>query len=372
MARFTSIVVGGRLRVVRDRLVELQHDAVLVGSLTNIRYLTGFTGSAGLAVVTRSGGILCVDGRYGQQATEQLTRAQCDLEVRVVRTASEMNEVIARYVASHSSVVFDATEFTLAQIEALGGVTPRMHRADGFIGVVRECKDDAELERISFAAACADTALASLESLLEGGKVTERDIRDELEYLMRKAGADGPSYDTIVASGPNAALPHHRPTDRRIVEGDTLVIDVGALVEGYHSDMTRTFLVGQCAPDLVEMYEAVREVQQSAVEMVRPGVECGSIDAWCRDEFTRRGHETLLAHSTGHGVGLVIHESPWLRAGVDAQLKPGQVVTVEPGLYRGGVGGVRIEDLLVVTQTGHTVLTNSPKESPCLQSPPTI
>ena len=188
---------------------------------------------------------------------------------------------------------------------------------------------------------------------------------------MRKAGADGPSYDTIVASGENAALPHHRPTSRTIVEGDSLVIDIGALVEGYHSDMTRTFLIGECPPEIVKMYEVVREVQRLAVEMVRPGVVCGSIDSWCREEFARRGFAELIAHSTGHGVGLLIHESPWLRAGGAEQLQPGQVVTVEPGLYRVGVGGVRIEDLLVVTQTGHTVLTHSSKESPCLQSPPT-
>ena len=371
MSRFAPIVVDDRLRRVRERLDAVSADAIVIGSLTNIRYLTGFTGSAALAIVTPRGGMLCVDGRYGQQASEQLTRARCDVEIRVVGTSSEMNETVTRAMSSHSRIVYDATEFTLAQFEALGGATSYMHRMDGFVGAVRECKDAAELERIAFAASCADAALGQLEQLVSQAQVTERDLRDELEYLMRKAGADGPSYDTIVASGENAALPHHRPTSRTIVEGDSLVIDIGALVEGYHSDMTRTFLIGECPSEIVKMYEVVREVQRLAVEMVRPGVVCGSIDSWCREEFARRGLAELIAHSTGHGVGLLIHESPWLRAGGAEQLQPGQVVTVEPGLYRVGVGGVRIEDLLVVTQTGHTVLTHSSKESPCLQSPPT-
>ena len=372
MSRFAPIVVVERLRVVRARLEESSLDAVLVGSLTNICYLTGFTGSAGIAVVAKSGGMLCVDGRYGQQAREQLDRAQCDLEIHVAKTSGEMNEFVARIVSSQTMVAYDANEFTLAQFESLGGKSAQMCRVDGFIGAVREVKDTSEIERIGFAARCADEALQIVPELIgRDSLITERDVRDELEYLMRKAGADGPSYDTIVASGENAALPHHRPGSRVIREGDAVVIDVGALVEGYHSDMTRTFLVGTCSDQLHQMYEAVREVQQHAVEMVRPGVRCGDIDSWCRDEFARRGVADLVAHSTGHGVGLLIHESPWLRAGVEDHLKIGQVVTVEPGLYRVGVGGVRIEDLLVVTQTGHTVLTHSPKESPCLPSLPT-
>ena len=371
MGRFAPIVVSARLRALRVLLDEYDCDAFLVGSLTNVSYLTGFTGSAGIALVSRTGGLLCVDGRYALQAEEQLGASQCDLDVRVVRTSTAMNDEIARAIASHSRVGYDANDFSVAQFELLA-TSASLNRRDGLVGSLRHIKDDAELERIAFAASCADQALALLPGLLEGAiAVTERDIRDELEYEMRKAGADGPSYETIVASGENSALPHHRPGSRMIREGDALVIDVGALVEGYHSDMTRTFLVGECAPEIRAMYDAVRDVQQAAVEMVSPGRRCGDIDSWCRDEFAQRGFADLVAHSVGHGVGLVIHESPWLRSGVDDQLQAGQVVTVEPGLYRGGVGGVRIEDLLVVTQTGHTVLTHSPKESPCLQSPPT-
>ena len=372
MPAFDDIVVTERLRTVRGRLEERSLDACLVGSLTNIRYLTGFTGSAGLAVITKRGGLLYVDGRYADQAREQLSRASCDFEIVVAKTTSEMYTIVGRELELHRHVGFDPTEFTVAQFEVLGDSARAMRRVDGFVAEVRQFKDEAELARIRFAAACADQALSCVPSLLhERSGLRERDVRDELEHRMRLAGADGPSYDTIVASGEHAAMPHHRPGDRVIREGDSLVIDVGALVDGYHSDMTRTFLVGDCRAELHEMYEAVREVQREAVEMVKPGVRCGDVDQWCRTQFAQRGLVNLVAHSTGHGVGLVIHESPWLRVGEEDQLTPGQVVTVEPGLYRGGVGGVRIEDLLVVTQTGHSVLTHSPKEPSCLQSPPT-
>ena len=306
MSRFAPIVVDDRLRRVRERLDAVSADAIVIGSLTNIRYLTGFTGSAGLAIVTPRGGMLCVDGRYGQQASEQLTRARCDVEIRVVGTSSEMNETVARAMSSHSRVVYDATEFTLAQFEALGGATSYMHRMDGFVGAVRECKDAAELERIAFAASCADAALGQLEQLVGQARVTERDLRDELEYLMRKAGADGPSYDTIVASGENAALPHHRPTSRTIVEGDSLVIDIGALVEGYHSDMTRTFVVGEPTQQQSERYQLVLAAQRAGLAAVHAGASAASIDHAARSVIEAAGFGDWFSHGTGHGVGLLI------------------------------------------------------------------
>lgn len=372
MSALGEIVVGERLRSVRHLLEESDLDAMLVGSLTNLRYLTGFTGSAGCGVVTTSGGVLFVDGRYADQARDQLMRSECDFELVVARTTSAMHEAIRGECARHRRVGFDASEFTVAEFESITDDARSLRRVDGLVARVRSRKDAAEVARITRAAECADEALRCVPGLIAGRTgVTERDVRDELEHRMRRAGADGPAYDTIVASGENAAMPHHRPGSRVIADGDTLVIDVGALVDGYRSDMTRTFLVGDCGSDLREMYDAVAEVQRGAVDMVKPGVRCGDIDEWCREQFSQRGFSDRIAHSTGHGVGLLIHESPWLRAGVDELLAPGQVVTVEPGLYRGGVGGVRIEDLFLVTQTGHLVFTNSPKEPSCPQSPPT-
>jgi Xaa-Pro aminopeptidase len=188
---------------------------------------------------------------------------------------------------------------------------------------------------------------------------------------MRRHGADGPSYDTIVASGPHAARPHHRPTRRRIVEGDAVVIDVGGLVDGYHSDMTRTYLVGAVPPELSAMHALVGRAQRDGLAAVRPGASAHDVDRVCRDLIAAEGLGAEFTHSTGHGVGLQIHEMPWVRAGSHEPLAEGEVVTVEPGVYREGLGGVRTEDLVVVTRDGCRPLTHTPKDRQCLPSRPT-
>jgi len=196
--------------------------------------------------------------------------------------------------------------------------------------------------------------------------VTENDVRDELEYTMRKLGADGPSYDTIVASGPtNSARPHHHPTTTKIEDGHTVIIDVGALVAGYHSDMTRSFVVGPMSSEQADWYEAVRAAQQAGVEACRPGVQVSEIDAACRKVLLEAGLEQYFTHGTGHGVGLMIHEEPFINSSGPAILQPGDVVTVEPGLYRGGFGGFRVEDLVVITEHGCRILNTSPKDPTC-------
>lgn len=189
---------------------------------------------------------------------------------------------------------------------------------------------------------------------------------------MRRHGADGPSYETIVATGPNAARPHHRPTDQLLSEGDAVVIDVGGLVDGYHSDMTRTYLLGKVDSVLQTMLDVVSEAQQRGVAAVRAGELPSEIDRICRTFITEAGFGPEFVHGTGHGVGLNIHESPWLRAQSNEPLRDGEVVTVEPGVYRVGLGGVRIEDLLLVRAAGSTTLTHTPKDSLCLQSQQTI
>jgi Xaa-Pro aminopeptidase len=190
---------------------------------------------------------------------------------------------------------------------------------------------------------------------------------------MRRAGADGPSYDTIVASGPTfAARPHHETGRRTIVEGDTVIIDVGALLDGYHSDMTRTFVVGEPTAQQGAIYELVRESQAAGLAAVAAGVVASDVDAAARAVFERSDMAEWYLHSTGHGVGLLIHEDPFAAPGSTAVLMAGDVVTVEPGLYRDGFGGVRIEDLVTVTATGCELLTTLPKDAPCLPSPPTI
>jgi Xaa-Pro aminopeptidase len=245
----------------------------------------------------------------------------------------------------------------------------------GVVEELRRTKSEAEIERMAFAAETADFALSDVRDLLVRSMsepVTERDVRDELEYRMRRHGADGPSYETIVATGNNAARPHHRPTEQLLREGDSVVIDVGGLVDGYHSDMTRTYLLGAVDPVLQTMFTVVCESQSQGVAAVRAGVLPSEIDRICREGITEAGVGPEFVHGTGHGVGLQIHESPWLRAQSNEPLREGEVVTVEPGVYRVGLGGVRIEDLLLVRAAGSTTLTHTPKDSLCLQSRQTI
>ncbi|HSP28535.1 MAG TPA: M24 family metallopeptidase, partial [Ilumatobacteraceae bacterium] len=234
---------------------------------------------------------------------------------------------------------------------------------DSLVGLQRQIKDAAEIERMAAAAAAADAALAEVEPVLIATldvPVTESDIRNELEYRMRLHGADDRSYETIVASGPDhAARPHHEATDRRIVEGDTVIIDVGALVDGYHSDMTRSYVIGEPTEEQRRVYALVEASHAAGSAAVRSGLSARELDTVCRSVFDEAGHLDWYLHGTGHGVGLVIHEPPFHSPASDEVLVVGNVVTVEPGLYRVGFGGFRIEDLLVVTETGSQPLTHT-------------
>jgi Xaa-Pro aminopeptidase len=241
----------------------------------------------------------------------------------------------------------------------------------GVIEAERRRKDPGEIARMAEACRIADAALAeTIATGLEGR--SEADVRNQLEIRMRELGASGPSYETIVATGPiNAARPHHRPTDTVIEAGHTVIIDVGALYDGYHSDMTRTFFVGTPTLEQLELYDVVRQAQQAGVAAVEEGIGTSELDGVCRRAIAESGRGDWFSHGTGHGVGLLIHEDPFVNSTGDLRLQQGDVVTVEPGVYREGFGGIRVEDLVVVTDAGCRVLTNSPKDPTCPQSPPT-
>lgn len=356
------LMVTGRAERVQQALVEGEIDALVVTDPVDIRWLTGFSGSAGTLVVDRLDSTLITDGRYVQQARHQIASSGGTARVVEARTASAGIETLLQIIGTRRCVGVDLDRTTARVCDHVRGAGVSVVDAGVVLAELRRVKDGAELERIERACRAADDALSAVAPMLHAGSLlTERDVRDELEYRMRRAGADGPSYDTIVAAGENAAYPHHRPTERRIVEGDCVLIDVGALVDGYHSDMTRTFLLGQVDNELRRMYDAVARVQEAGRAAIRAGVVGEAIDALCRQAF---GDDAdLFIHGTGHGVGLRIHESPWLRSGWDRPLQSGEVVTVEPGLYRVGLGGVRIEDLVVVEPAGCRILTHSPKDS---------
>ena len=346
-------------------------DALLVSDLTNIRWLTGFTGSNGWVVLDRESLTLITDGRYGDQATQQMETAGVEGRV-LVGVNGALTRTIAQACSGHARLGFEAAHVSFqAHGQYAAAIDSELVPVVGALEAHRRRKDPAEIDAMARACAIADRALAEVAPLLGDG-LTEAEVRNLLEIRMRELGATGPSYETIVAAGPrNASLPHHRPTSTRIEHGHTVIIDVGALVDGYHSDMTRTFVVGEPTEQQAELYDLVLRAQVAGVQAVRPGVRTADIDAVCRGAITDAGFGDWFTHGTGHGVGLLIHEDPFLSRVADATLQEGDVVTVEPGVYREGFGGIRVEDLVVVTSEGCRVLTSSPKDSPCLPSPPT-
>ncbi len=367
----------GRHQRLGTRLNEAGLDAYLLVAGSDLRWLSGFTGSTATAIVTAEEILVIVDGRYRDQAVAECEVAGAPIHVAGIATLSERDETVARYLQGRARVAVDPATTTLAEHQRLVGVLGRsVETHTSLCAPLRRRKEPVEIDAISRACAIADQALASVIDLIDSTQgVTEVDLRDELEYRMRRLGAQGPSYPTIVASGPrHAARAHHQPVPKPLEEGDTLVIDVGALVDGYHSDTTRTFVVGDATPRQRELYEIVARAQQAGLDVLAPGVLVAHLDATCREVITQAGLGEWFSHGTSHGVGLDIHEAPFSTPSSTASgdvFEVGDVVTVEPGVYRDGFGGIRIEDLVVLTETGHRVLTSSPKDDPCPPSPPT-
>ena len=316
--KLSPLVVGGRDKLVRTEMQRLGASAesgLLVVDLNNIRWLTGFTGSAGTLIVRPDEMVLVVDGRYGDQAREQVRNSGASCEIIEGRSAVALREALTNATKSLKVVHFDSGELTVSQLENMTEqLSSELQKIAPVVPKLRRRKTEPEIERMQLAALATDFAMAEVVPMLSQG-LTERDIRDELDYRMRRHGAEFTSYDTIVASGPNAARPHHRPVSRRIETGDSVVIDVGGLVDGYHSDMTRTYLIGDVDPVLSEMHEVVSQSQLLGLAAVRAGVLAQDVDKTCRDYIAEAGFATEFTHSTGHGVGLQIHEMPWVRTG---------------------------------------------------------
>jgi Xaa-Pro aminopeptidase len=346
-----------RVRDLRQALPE-GCDAMLLTDLVDVRWLTGFTGSNGWVVLTAGDLVVGTDGRYDERARAETAAAGATVIAETNR--ARLHERLVESLQQARGVGLDPATTTHADWERLGAAVP-LRPVPSPVLVRRTVKDHAEIQRMAAAAAAADAALAEVEPLLLAADgLTEADLRDELEYGMRRHGADDRSFDTIVASGPDhAARPHHQPTRRTIVEGDTVIIDVGALVEGYHSDMTRSYVIGEPTAQQREVYELVEQAQRAGIGSLRDGVTARAVDAACREVFVEAGYGDWYLHGTGHGVGLQIHEPPFHSPSSHEVLAAGNVVTVEPGLYRVGVGGFRIEDLLVVTETGSRPLTQT-------------
>ena len=361
---FPSMDVAARVDRLRGLLAGAGCDALLLTHLVNVRYLTGFTGSAAIVLLTDDGLLFVTDGRYGDQAVEQLTAAGVDFHLHVGLTGGAQRDYLQTAAAGIPRLGLEADDVTWAQQRRFA--TEWFPEADlipteGLVENLRRTKDAGEVARMAEAARIADDALAKVRPRLAEGP-TEREIALDLDFEMRRLGAAGSSFETIVASGPNGAKPHHRPSDRRIAPGELIVIDFGAIVDGYCSDMTRTLCVGEPATaTAARMVDVVAESQQAGVDAVRAGVEAKAVDEACRAIIAEAGWADAFLHSTGHGVGLDIHEMPRVSSLSTDTLGAGWVVTVEPGVYLPEFGGVRIEDTVVVTEEGCTVLTNAPK-----------
>ncbi|MEZ5244726.1 MAG: Xaa-Pro peptidase family protein [Acidimicrobiales bacterium] len=354
------IRVDGRLDRVRAATADAGADALVITDLTNVRWCTGFTGSFGVLVVTPGAATLITDSRYATQAPAQIADSGAPVEVQV--SADVVGDGAVR-LRGLGRVALEADDISWAAQQRWEAVLEGdLVATQSMITELRSVKDAAELARMQRAAEIVDEVLAEVAPLLVPG-TTERRLADALDDGMRARGASGPAYETIVAGGPNAALPHARPGDRVFVDGDLVVIDAGSVVDGYRSDMTRTFVVGTPDETAIAIHDLVTRAQAAGVAAVRPGIEVGEIDRVCRSLITEEGYGPEFGHGTGHGVGLDIHELPSVRAGNTAILQPGQVITVEPGIYLPGIGGVRVEDMVVVTDDGCRPLTRSPKIS---------
>lgn len=350
-----------RLRALADGLTAAHLDGLLVTGSANIRYLTGFSGSSALVFVTPHDTLLITDFRYQTQAAEEVGGA-----ARVVVEPNSLWNGLWQRLGELPGVQaagFESAHLVHRDFQRLleAGSRWQWRPTLDHVEALRERKDGDELARIDAAVRAAEQALTqTLPAVQEG--MTELEVAGVLESALRQAGSDGFAFPSIVASGPNAALPHARPTDRRIRRGDFLLIDFGARVEGYCSDITRTFALGPATTEQRDFYEVVRQANERAVKAIRPGMTGRDADGVARGYIQDRGYGDLFGHSLGHGIGLEVHESPRLARTAEGVLVEGAVVTVEPGLYRPGWGGVRIEDDVHLGAAGARVLTRFPRE----------
>jgi Xaa-Pro aminopeptidase len=352
---------GARLAALREQLLSLHLDALLVTSLTNVRYLTGFSGSSGLLLVTPSGVVLFTDFRYERQVS---TEVAADVRVQI-ESASLWSGLWAQLpsLAGLHVIGFESAHLMHRDFERLlkDGTRWQWRPTTDLVETQREIKDDDEVAAIVAAVGVAEQALDRVLREVRVGQ-SELEVAGRLEHALRDAGSDGFAFGSIVAGGPNAALPHARPSGRPLATGDLLLLDFGAIVDGYRSDITRTVVVGRASPEQREVYEVVREANARAIAGIRPGMTGADADRLAREYIADRGFGAEFGHGLGHGLGLDTHEGPRLSRTADAPLREGVVVTIEPGIYRAGWGGVRIEDDILLMPLGARVLTTYRRE----------
>jgi Xaa-Pro aminopeptidase len=351
--------MNSRLARLRRALRKRGLDAFLISSLPNVRYLTGFSGSNGLCVVTGTEAVLVTDSRYALQSRMEVRRCRRIISPLGLFEAVAEDGLLKRRL----NVGFESHHLSYAQFRTLKRLFPR-HSLSGQTELVEEIaivKDLAEVRNIRDAARVSGKVFAEVIPLIRPG-VREVDLAAEISFLQKLYGGERDAFEPIVASGENAALPHARPTKKRIRKGETVILDFGTTCNGYSSDITRTVAVGKISPRAREMYALVLKAHAAAMAAAREGIPARELDAVARETMRKAGYGRYFIHSLGHGLGLSIHERPRVSPLSREVLQAGSVITIEPGLYVPGVGGVRIEDDVVLTRNGCIVLSDAPRE----------
>lgn len=359
---FTIISMDFRRRQksLRELLVRHKVDALVVSHMPNVRYLSGFTGSAGVVLAASGQFVLFTDGRYAEQAAAQVD----GVRLSIVKSGALAAAAEASVKAGYKRIAIESDHLTVAQFRAIEeslGKGIKVVPLSGTVEELRAIKDADEIEFVRNAVKLSSRLFRPLLRSLRPDAV-ESAVAARLEYMARRAGAEGMSFETIVASGERSALPHGVASSAKLPASGFVVLDYGVVLDGYCSDMTRTVHLAKASAQARALYIAVLEAQLAAISAVHPGGTAGEVDQAARQELKRAKLDKHFTHSTGHGVGLEIHEFPRLAAGVDTVLLPGMVITIEPGIYLPGKCGIRIEDMLLVTERGYEVLTPVSKE----------
>lgn len=347
-----------RIQNLRNEMKKDALDSFLVTSQGNLRYLTNFTGTAGMALITSEEAFFITDFRYMEQAAEQVQG------LKIVEHEGNIVETIMAIIAEQQlhSMAFEDSQITFAEYSIFEeSFDLELVPASGLIEKLREVKDQEELAVIQQACKIADAAYEHILKIIQPG-MTEIEIANQLDFYMRSLGASGISFDTIVASGVRSALPHGVASQKTIAQGDLITLDFGCIYQGYVSDITRTFAIGDPGEELKKIYQIVLSAQKEVLQQAQAGVTGAQLDGIAREIITVAGYGEAFGHATGHGIGLEIHEGPMLSRLNDKPLVAGNIVTNEPGIYLAGLGGVRIEDDLLILSEGNQVLTHTDKE----------
>jgi len=352
-------MIQQRLKAVRALMTKFKLQSMLVTELAHVRYLTGFSGSSGLCLITPTGQFFITDRRYKSQAPREISG------FNIIIAKQNLFPLLAerKLVPTRSRIGFESQHVSVADMNSLKKLLPQRHfiPAANILETVTAVKDEKEIELIRFAASISDKVFKKLLTLVRPG-VCECDIAAEISYWHRKYGAECDAFDPIVASGERGALPHARASEKKMRRGEMVVLDFGCRYLGYNSDITRTLAVGNPSAEMRKVYQIVLDAQMKAIEAVRDGVSSRSIDAIARKHIQKKGYGRYFIHSLGHGLGIHVHDPLRVSAISKAILRTGNVVTIEPGIYIPGRGGVRIEDDIVVREKGCDILTKSLKE----------